>query len=95
MTPAEAARYEKYWQNYSPKQVSPGTRRLDFERVSGRTGRSETSRVIYDEHGRQIYRVDFSDHMRPLDHSNPHLHEYQYGPGFDPHRELLHNLDGR
>ena len=69
--------------------------RLDFERMSGRTGMSESSRVIYDDHGRQIFRVDYTDHMRPHAHSNPHLHEMQYGPGYNPHRYLLHNLDGR
>lgn len=82
MEAGEAARYAKYWQNYAPK-LSPGTKRLDWLRVSGRTGQFENSRVIYDNHGRQIYRVDFSDHMRPLDHSVPHLHEYQFGRGFD------------
>jgi hypothetical protein len=94
MEPAEAARYQAYWQRYAP-DVAPGVRRMDFQRVSGRTGRLETSRVIYDEHGRQIYRVDLTDHLRPEAHSNPHLHEYRYGPGFDPYREILHNLDGR
>lgn len=44
---------------------------LYWLRVSGRTGRMENSRVIYDNFGRQIYRVDFSNHMRPLDHSVP------------------------
>lgn len=79
MDPGEAARYAKYWQNYSPKQISPGTTRLNWTRVSGRTGRMENSRVIYDNYGRQIYRVDLSDHMRPNIHSNPHLHTYEYG----------------
>lgn len=80
MEASEAARYSKYWQNYAPKQITPGTPRLDWLRQSGRTGRMESSRVIYDSYGRQTYRVDFSDHMRPLNHSIPHLHQYQYGP---------------
>jgi len=92
---AEAARYQAYWQGYAPDQVTDGTTRLDWIRVSGRTGRYETSRVIYDEFGRQRYRVDFTDHMRPKAHSNPHLHEYIYGPGYSPYREVIHNLDGR
>jgi hypothetical protein len=78
MEAGEAARYAKYWESYAPKQISPGTTRMDWLRVSGRTGRMESSRVIYDNYGRQIYRVDFSNHMRPLNHSVPHLHQYQY-----------------
>jgi len=93
MTPAEAARYQQYWQRHAPQQVQPGTGRLDFLRQSGRTGRMESSRVIYDEFGRQRYRVDLSDHMRPEVHSNPHLHEYQYGPGFsNAGRESVFNF---
>lgn len=80
MDMSEALRYNKYWQNYAPKQISPGTTRLDWIRESGRTGRIENSRVIYDNYGRQIYRVDFSNHMRPINHSVPHLHQYNYGP---------------
>jgi RHS repeat-associated protein len=79
----EAARYAKYWESYAPKLSTPGSR-IDWTRVSGRTGRMEISRVIYDNGGRQIYRVDFSNHMRPSSHSNPHLHQYKYGPPFDP-----------
>jgi hypothetical protein len=95
MEPAEAARYDAYWQRYAPKQVAPGTGGLDFTRVSGRTGAIENSRVIYDQFGRQQYRIDFADHLRPGAHSSPHLHEYQYGPGHDPYREILHNLNGK
>ncbi len=92
MQPAEAGRYVQYWQRYSPTQVTPGIGRLDWIRVSGRTGRMESSRVVYDVHGRVRFRVDFTDHMRPTAHSNPHLHEYLYGPGYRPYCERLHNL---
>ena len=81
--------YEKYWQRYAPDQVTPGTGRLDFTRQSGRTGRFENSRVIYDDFGRQRYRIDFTDHMRPEVHSDPHLHVYEYGPGYRPYRESI------
>ncbi len=90
----------------APKNVTPGTRRLDHRRVSSRTGKVEDSRVIYDEYGRQTYRVDKTNHMRPRGtggadqgHSNPHLHETTYAPkGARGHnensgaRETLHNL---
>jgi RHS repeat-associated protein len=94
MEAGEAARYAKYWQNYAPRQVEPGIGRLDWRRFSGRTNRFEDSRAIYDPFGRQRFRIDFRDHMRPESHSSPHLHEYQYGPGFHPvkGREILHNL---
>ena len=85
---------DEYWQGYAPEQVTPGTRRLDFTRESGRTGRVEESRVIYDEFGRQTYRVDKTDHMRPESHSDPHLHEYKYHPTpQSPHvTETRHNF---
>lgn len=93
MDVGEAARYTKYWQNYAPKQVTLGTTRLDWSRESGRTGRMEFSKAIYDDYGRQIYRIDFSDHMRPLNHSIPHLHQYQYGSAFSSNgKETLYNF---
>jgi hypothetical protein len=52
----------------------------------------EDSRVIYGKFGRQTYRVDFSDHMRPLEHSNPHLHEYEYSNAFKNGKETLYNF---
>ena len=51
----------------------------------------EHSRVIYDNYGRQVYRVDFTNHMRPHNHSSPHLHEFifnsqhSHGIGIDYH----------
>jgi hypothetical protein len=93
MEAGEAARYAKYWENYAPKQVAPGTTRMDWLRVSGRTGRMESSRVIYDSYGRQTYRIDFSNHMRPLDHSVPHLH--QYGPMSTFGKESVFNFFGQ
>ena len=95
MEAGEAARYAKYWESYAPKQISPGTTTMDWLRVSGRTGRMESSRVIYDNYGRQIYRVDFSDHMRPLNHSVPHLHQYQYGPMSSFGKESVFNFFGK
>lgn len=95
MEAGEAARYAKYWESYAPKQISPGTTRMDWLRVSGRTGRMENSRVIYDNYGRQVYRVDFSNHMRPLNHSVPHLHQYEYGPMSSFGKESVFNFFGK
>jgi len=60
--------------------------------VSGRTGRTEASRVIYDNYGSQIYRVDYSDHMRSLNHSLPHLHQFEFGIGYSFGKETVFNL---
>lgn len=93
MEASEAARYAKYWENYAPKYVAPGVTRLNWLRFSGRTGQRETSRVIYDNYGRQIYRVDYSNHMRPLNHSNPHSHQYKYKIDYFPNgKETLYNF---
>lgn len=92
MNPDEAARYTKYWTRYAPKQISPGEIRTDWFRVSGRTGRTEASRVIYDNYGRQIYRVDYSDHMRSINHSVPHLHQYEFGIGSSFGKETVFNF---
>ncbi len=91
MSADELQRYEKYWQQYAPKQVTPGITRIDFTRISGRTGRSEVSTGIYDAYGRMIYRVDWTDHMRPNDHSSPHLHEliWLIRQGY---KEAVHNF---
>jgi hypothetical protein len=85
--------YEKYWQNYAPNQREPGQTRFDFKRISGRTGREEESRVIYDDYGRQIYRIDKTDHMRPDAHTDPHLHVTEYGPAYSNEgKQTLYNL---
>jgi RHS repeat-associated protein len=88
----EAAIYAKYWSRYAPDVDAPGSR-LDFWRMSSRTGRLEFSQVIYDEAGRQRWRIDWTDHMRPADHSIPHLHEYTYGIGTESGAETIYRID--
>ena len=68
---------------------------MEHTKISERTGRTERSTVIYDEYGRQHYRVDHTDHMRPADHTNPHLHERNYHPipQNPAMTEQLHNLN--
>ena len=72
---------DEIYRSHAPSQVTPGTTRTSWYCVSGRTGQEEESTVIYDRFGRQIYRVDWTDHLRPADHSDPHLHEYGYDEG--------------
>jgi len=82
----------EYWTRPAPHQVEPGTIRLDHTRLSGRTNRIEESIVVYDQYGRIRFRVDKTDHLRPDSHTNPHLHEFEYAPGFTPFKENLHNI---
>ncbi len=57
-------------------QGTPGDR-FDFSRL-GSSGKIEKSRVIYDQGGKQKYRIDYSDHGNSAHHTNPHMHEYIY-----------------
>ncbi|WP_025721243.1 phage baseplate assembly protein V [Paenibacillus sp. 1-18] len=67
---------EYYKKNYAPMQGTPGAR-IDFSRL-GSSGQIEKSRVIYDQAGKQKYRIDYSDHGNFAHHTNPHMHEYVY-----------------
>ncbi|MDY7077867.1 MAG: hypothetical protein SXV54_13200, partial [Chloroflexota bacterium] len=87
----ELDRYDRYWQRHAPKWGVPGTR---VEHVLiNRAGRMEYSTVVYDEYGRQSLRVDYTDHMRPESHTNPHLHETTYGPGTVDGHTVQYDLD--
>ncbi|NWL90478.1 hypothetical protein DMN77_23300 [Paenibacillus sp. 79R4] len=67
---------EYYKNNYAPMQGTPGAR-IDFSRL-GSSGQIEKSRVIYDQAGKQKYRIDYSDHGNSAHHTSPHMHEYIY-----------------
>nr|WP_236838697.1 RHS repeat-associated core domain-containing protein [Caldalkalibacillus salinus] len=67
---------EYYKNNYAPIQGTPGAR-IDFSRL-GSSGKVENSRVIYDQAGKQKYRIDYTDHGNSFHHTNPHMHEYIY-----------------
>lgn len=79
MSPEEAQRYDKYWQRNAPDYNTPNSRLKIYKEHNGVI---EESTVVYDNAGRQKYRVDYTNHGRS-DHSNPHLHEYIFGPGYD------------
>ena len=79
MSPEEAQRYDKYWQRNAPDYYTPNSRLKFYKEHNGVI---EESTVVYDNAGRQKYRVDYTNHGRS-DHSNPHLHEYIFGPGYD------------
>ena len=88
----EAARYARYWTKHAPRQTTVGIKRMDWFNVSSCTGRTEASRVIFDDYGRQIFRVDYSNHMRPTNHSLPHLHQYEFGIGYSHGKETVFNF---
>jgi len=71
---------KEIWSKNAPKQVTPGVRSL--EQVKYFNGQFEKSNVKYDQFGRQIQRVDFSDHGTPEYHSNPHTHMYDYSHSY-------------
>ncbi|HOW73055.1 MAG TPA: RHS repeat-associated core domain-containing protein [Phycisphaerae bacterium] len=76
----DAARYS----GKAPEQVTPGTRELTHTRYNPDTREWELSRVYYDQYGRQVARTDWSVHGRPAEHTNPHHHTTEYGPGYAP-----------
>ena len=51
------------------------------------TGQLEKFMIEYDQYGRQVKRVDYTNHgygdeEKPAEyHSDPHTHIYGYGPG--------------
>ncbi|MFC5613746.1 LXG domain-containing protein [Metabacillus niabensis] len=76
---------DEYWRKKAPQNATPGSKIDHYRDYNGKT---EKSTVIYDNFGRQKYRIDHSDHSMPKDHSVPHLHEYKYGPGYHPEKGM-------
>ncbi|WP_214824131.1 hypothetical protein [Exiguobacterium algae] len=72
---------DEYWRKKAPQNATPGSK---IDHYRDYKGKKEKSTVIYDQYGRQKYRIDHSDHSMPKNHSVPHLHEYKYGPGYHP-----------
>lgn len=103
MDAAEAKRYDAYWQRKAPtgyQQLNQGemqgeswgyTGRYDWKRISDDGRVIEHSTVIYDETGHQIYRVDYTDHGMPWDHSAVHLHEIEWSNNYlETSKEVYH-----
>ena len=75
---------DEAWAKNAPKQVTPGTKSLDHTKYNAKTGEFEQSTVHYDEYGRQTGRTDNTTHGRPADHTDPHHHTTEHGPGYAP-----------
>jgi len=82
---------EYYKNNYVSDDGTPGAR-FDFSRL-GSSGQIENSRVIYDQAGKQKFRIDYSDHGNSLHHTNPHMHEYIWQDGGKSSREIKYFVD--
>ncbi|MGX1434378.1 hypothetical protein ACUXCE_005575, partial [Cytobacillus horneckiae] len=76
---------DEYWKKKAPQNATPGSK---IEHYRDYNGKIEKSTVIYDDFGRQKFRIDHSDHSMPKNHSIPHLHEYKYGPGYHPEKGM-------
>lgn len=78
------------WHKDAPHQITPGTKTITHQKYNPKTKQLETSRVEYDQYGRQVKRTDYTDHgygdiSKPKEyHSDPHTHTYEYGPGYGP-----------
>ena len=75
----ESANYKRtyltnkyYSENKAPEFSTPNTS-LNTIRYNDYTGKYERSTSYYDYAGRQVIRIDWTDHGRP-DHVNPHVH---------------------
>ena len=66
-----------YWQRNAPKYGTPSTT-ITFNKYNSYTNKVETSTVFYDFAGRQTFRIDYTNHGRAIDHSNPHSHTYLF-----------------
>ena len=70
----------EYWKRNAPDFNTPGSK---ITHLKDNKGVVEKSMVIYDDFGRQKWRVDYNNHGYK-DHSIPHLHERTFGTGLDP-----------
>ena len=82
MSPEEAKRYDANWQKNAPDFNTPGLKITHYKEYNGTI---EKSVVIYDDFGRQKWRIDYSNHGYN-NHSVPHLHERIYSSKYDPQK---------
>lgn len=78
MSPEDAAIYNNYWKKDAPDFNTPGSKITHYK---DHNGMIEKSTVIYDDYGRQKWRIDYNNHGYS-NHSIPHLHEREFGPGY-------------
>ena len=79
---------DEAWHKNAPKQVTPGTNEILHTKYNHRTRTLEKSHVKYDDYGRQVERVDYSNHGYPENHTNPHTHKYEYNQTYPKGYEI-------
>ena len=67
----------EYWTKNASKFNTPYASYI-HQKYNKVTGKIENSFVMYDYAGRQVLRIDYTNHGRS-DHTNPHVHKYIYG----------------
>ncbi len=78
MDPEDAINYNNYWKNKYPQNYTPNDKFIHYRYYNGKV---ESHLVIYDDYGRQKFRIDFGDHSMPDQHSMPHLYGFVYDKG--------------
>ena len=79
---------DEAWHKNAPKQVTPGTNEILHTKYNHRTRTLEKSHVKYDDYGRQVERVDYSNHGYPENHTNPYTHKYEYNQTYPKGYEI-------
>ncbi len=73
---------DSYYENKkAPKYNTPDSNYINY-RYNSFTEKYESSTAYYDYAGRQIIRIDWTNHGYSS-HGNPHIHYTQYGVGFE------------
>ena len=80
---------DEFYNKDLPKQVAPNIRSLPKYDESGNLKQTK----YYDDYGREIGWVDYSDHGYPQNHSAPHWHEVQWNSQYPDGHKINHRLD--
>ncbi|HBL85213.1 MAG TPA: hypothetical protein DDZ99_10035 [Clostridiales bacterium] len=75
---------DEYWQRKAPQiSTQDSNTTITWYRENPKTGVIEKSSVTYDNAGRQVMRIDYSNHGMPHVHLDPHIHFYWWKVGQD------------
>ncbi len=80
---------DEYYEKRLPSQVEPGTRYLPKYDQYGNLKQIK----MYDDYGREIIRVNYSNHGRPDVHSSPHWHEVIWNAIYPKGKNIHHMQD--
>ncbi|MBD5136421.1 MAG: hypothetical protein HDT39_10750 [Lachnospiraceae bacterium] len=80
---------DEYYDKRLPQQVEPGIRYLPKYGEFGNVKQIK----MYDDYGREIIRVDYTNHGRPDVHSSPHWHEVIWNALYPKGKNVHHMKD--